>query len=81
MTGLGVGVAHAMAVAPEVSQHLADARSAGELLALIVQRSNHLLDPVGVVEQEVTQLAETLKVPFPEDSNWACNADGTKRWQ
>ena len=58
MTGLGVGVAHAMAVAPEVSQHLADACSAGKPLALIVQRSNHLLDPVGVVEQEVTQLVE-----------------------
>ena len=58
MTGLGVGVAHAMTVAPEVSQDLADARSARELLALIVQRSNHLLDPDGVVEQEVTQLVE-----------------------
>ena len=58
MTGLGVGVAHAMTVAPEVSQDLADARSARELLALIVQRSNHLVDPIGLVEQEVTQLVE-----------------------
>ena len=58
MMGVGVGVAHAMTVAPEVAQHLADARSAGKPLALIVQRSNHLLDPAGVVEQEVTQLVE-----------------------
>ena len=58
MTGLGVGVAHAMTVAPEVAQHLADARSAGKPLALIVQRSNHLLDPIVVVEQDVTQLVE-----------------------
>ena len=58
MTGLGVGVAHAMTVAPEVSQDLADARSARELLALIVERSNHLLHPFGVFKQEVTQLME-----------------------
>ena len=35
MTGLGVGAAHAMTVAPEVAQHLADARSAGKPLALM----------------------------------------------
>ena len=58
MPGLGIGVAHAVAVAPEVAQHLADACSAREPLALIGKRSNHLLDPVGVVEQEVTQLVE-----------------------
>ena len=58
MTGLGVGVAHAVAVAPEVSQYLADARPARELLALIVQGTNHLLHPVSVVEQEVTQFVE-----------------------
>ena len=58
MTGLGVGVAHAMAITAEVSQDPADARSARELLALIVQRSNHLLHSVGVVEQEVTQFVE-----------------------
>ena len=37
MTGLGVGVAHAMAITAEVSQDPADARSARELLALIVR--------------------------------------------
>ena len=56
MPCLGVGVAHAVAIAPEVSQDLADTRSAGELLALIVQRTNHLLHPVRVVEQHVAQL-------------------------
>ena len=53
MPSLGVGLAHAVAIAPEVSQDLGDARSAGELLALIVQRTNHLLQPVRVVAQHV----------------------------
>ena len=58
MPGPGVGVAHAVAIVPEVSQDLADARSAGELLALIVQGPNHLLHSVGVVAQHVAQLVE-----------------------
>ena len=41
----------------------ADTRSAGELLVLVVQSANHLLDSIGVVEQEVTQLVE-LSAPF-----------------
>ena len=62
MSSLGLGVAHAVAVAPEVSQDLADARSAGKLLALIVERSNHLLHPFGVFEQDVTQLMEWVLI-------------------
>ena len=66
MPCLGVGVAHAVAIAPEVSQDLADARSAGELLALIVERTNHLLHPVTVLEQHVAQLVEALGEREPD---------------
>ena len=58
-----MGIAHAIAVAPEVAQHFADSLSTRALLALTGKRANHLLDAIGIVEQEVTQLVE-LSVPY-----------------
>ena len=56
--GLGISVAHAVAVAAEVAQHLCDSLVARGLRAQIDQRPNDAVDPIGLMAQQMAILLE-----------------------
>ena len=56
--GLGIGVAHAVAVAAEVAQHLRDSACGGMFRTQIDQRPNDALDPIGLMAQQMAILLE-----------------------
>ena len=56
--GLGIGVAHAVAIATEVAQHLCDSLVARRLRAQIEQRPNDAVDPISLMAQQMAILLE-----------------------
>ena len=56
--GLGIGVAHAVAIATEVAQHLCDSLVARILRAQIEQRPNDAVDPIRLMAQQMAILLE-----------------------
>ena len=56
--GLGIGVAHAVAITTEVAQHLCDSLVARRLRAQIHQRPNDAVDPIRLMAQQMAILLE-----------------------
>ena len=56
----GIGVAHAVAIATEVAQHLDDSLVARRLRAQIDQRPNDAVDPIRLMAQPMAVLVELL---------------------
>ena len=64
-SGLGIGVAYAVAIAAQVTQHLYDSLSFRMLRAQVDQRPNDPLDPVGFMAPQMAYLLELSAATGP----------------